>query len=105
MATAPDGSVYVSDTLTSKIHLIKDGKFSTFAEGEQLEYPNGLLVEGGNLVVAAWGKPEADFSTKVPGRLYRLNLATGAKTLITTRRLTPDVVWDGLMRRVWPTPH
>jgi len=28
-----------------------------------------------------------------------------AKTLITTRRLTPDVVWDGLMRRVWPTPH
>jgi NAD(P)-dependent dehydrogenase (short-subunit alcohol dehydrogenase family) len=28
-----------------------------------------------------------------------------AKTLITTRRLTPDLVWDGLMRRVWPAPH
>jgi NADP-dependent 3-hydroxy acid dehydrogenase YdfG len=27
-----------------------------------------------------------------------------AKTLITTRRLLPDVAWDGLMRRVWPTP-
>ena len=93
VATAPDGSVYVSDMLTSKIHRIKDGKFSTFAEGEQLEYPNGLLVEGDNLVVAAWGKPEADFSTKVPGHLYRLNLATGAKTLITT---APTGNLDGL---------
>lgn len=93
VAIAPDGAVYVSDVLTSKIHRIKDGKFSTFAEGEQLEYPNGLLVEGGNLVVAAWGKPEADFSTKVPGHLYRLNLATGAKTLVTT---TPTGNLDGL---------
>lgn len=93
VAIAPDGTVYVSDTLTSKIHSIKDGKVSTFAEGDQLEYPNGLLIEGNNLVVAAWGKPEADFSTKVPGNLYRLNLATGAKTLITLR---PTGNLDGL---------
>jgi hypothetical protein len=83
VATGPDGTVYVSDMATSKIHRVKDGTASTFAEGDQLEHPNGLLVEGDSLVVAAWGKPEADFSTKVPGRLYRLNLATGAKTLIT----------------------
>ena len=83
VATGPDGTVYVSDMATSKIHRIKDGKASTFAEGDQLEHPNGLLVEGDSLVVAAWGKPEADFSTKVPGRLYRLSLATGVKTLIT----------------------
>ncbi|MFZ2648788.1 MAG: hypothetical protein WA210_01660 [Burkholderiaceae bacterium] len=85
VATGPDGTVYVSDMATSKIHRIKDGKASTFAEGAQLEHPNGLLVEGDSLVVAAWGKPEADFSTKVPGHLYRLNIATGAKTLITTK--------------------
>ena len=93
VATGPDGSVYVSDMLTSKIHRIKDGKVSTWAEGDQLEYPNGLLVEGDSLVVAAWGKPEADFSTKLPGHLYRLNLATGAKTLITPR---PTGNLDGL---------
>lgn len=93
VAIGADGTVYVSDMLTSKIHSIKDGRVSTFAEGEQLEYPNGLLVEGNSLVVAAWGKPEADFSTKVPGRLYRLNLATGAKTLITPN---PTGNLDGL---------
>jgi len=93
VATGPDGTVYVSDMATSKIHRIKDGKVSTFAEGEQLEHPNGLLVEGDSLVVAAWGKPEPDFSTKVPGRLYRLNLATGAKTLITPN---PTGNLDGL---------
>lgn len=93
VATAPDGTVYVSDMLTSKIHRIKDGKPSTFAEGDQLEHPNGLLVEGDSLVVAAWGKPEANFSTKVPGHLYRLNLANGTKTLITPK---PTGNLDGL---------
>lgn len=85
VATGPDGSVYVSDMMTSKIHRIKDGAVSVFAEGEALEHPNGLLVVGDSLVVASWGKPEADFTTKVPGRLYRLNLATGVKTLITPK--------------------
>ncbi len=93
VATGSDGTVYVSDMLTSKIHSIKDGKVSTFAQGEQVEYPNGLLVEGDSLVVAAWGKPEADFSTKVPGHLYRLSLLTGAKTLITPH---PTGNLDGL---------
>jgi sugar lactone lactonase YvrE len=93
VAAGPEGSVYVSDMATSKIHRIRDGKVSTFAEGAQLEHPNGLLVEGDSLVVAAWGKPEADFSTKVPGHLYRLNIATGAKTLITKQ---PTGNLDGL---------
>lgn len=93
VATGPDGSVYVSDMATSKIHRIRDGQVSTFAEGDRLEHPNGLLVEGDSLVVAAWGKPEADLSTKVPGHLFRLNLATGAKTLITP---SPTGNLDGL---------
>lgn len=83
VACGPDGTVYVSDMMGTRIFQLKDGKVSVFAEGEDLEYPNGLLVEGDRLVVAAWGKPEADFSTKVPGRLYALDLATKKKTLIT----------------------
>lgn len=83
VATGADGTVYVSDMITSKIHSVRDGRVATIAEGDQLEHPNGLLVDGDSLIVAAWGKPEPDFSTKVPGRLYRLNIATGAKTLIT----------------------
>jgi sugar lactone lactonase YvrE len=87
LAIGADGTIYVSDTMTSRIHAIKDGKATVFAEGEQLEYPNGLFVEGERLIVGGWGKPEADFTTKVPGRLYSLDLKTKQKTLITKQPL------------------
>jgi hypothetical protein len=69
VATGDDGTVYVSDTVASKIFAVKNGKATVFAEGDDIEYPNGLLVQGDKLIVAGWGKPEADFTTKVPGRL------------------------------------
>jgi sugar lactone lactonase YvrE len=87
VAAGADGTIYVSDTMTSKIHTVKDGKAAVFAEGEQLEYPNGLFVEGERLIVGGWGKPEADFTTKVPGHLYSLDLKTKKKTLITKQPL------------------
>lgn len=83
VACGPDGAVYVSDMALSRIYVLKAGKLEVFADGPDLEHPNGLLVEGDSLVVGGWGIPEADFSTKVPGRLYKLDLATKKKTLIT----------------------
>jgi sugar lactone lactonase YvrE len=88
VAVGADGTVYVSDMMANKIHAIKDGKATVFAEGEQLEYPNGLFAEGERLVVGGWGsKPAADFTTKVPGHLYSLDLKTKQKTLITKQPL------------------
>jgi sugar lactone lactonase YvrE len=88
VAVGADGTVYVSDMLANRIYAIKDGKATVFAEGEQLEYPNGLFVEGERLIVGGWGsKPAADFSTKVPGHLYSLDLKTKQKTLITKQPL------------------
>jgi len=87
IAAGPDGTIYVSDMMASRIYSIRDGKASVFAEGEQLEYPNGLFVDGERLIVGGWGKPEADFSTKVPGRLYWLDVKTKQKTLITKQPL------------------
>lgn len=83
VAIAADGTVYVSDTMGCKIYCLHDGKAEVFAEGEELEYPNGLLVQANKLVVASWGKPNDDFSTEVPGRLFTLDLKTKEKTLIT----------------------
>lgn len=80
------GNVYVSDMLDDAIYKVDpQGKLSTFAKGKHLEYPNGLLAVGGKLYVASWGvitDPET-FGTKVPGRLYTLDLATKKQEFIT----------------------
>ncbi|HYE98531.1 MAG TPA: hypothetical protein VEJ18_06445 [Planctomycetota bacterium] len=93
VAVGHDGTVYVSDMALSRIYAIKGGAVTVWADGPELEHPNGLLVVGGSLVVAAWGKPSEDFSTKVPGRLYRLDLQSKQKTLITKE---PTGNLDGL---------
>jgi outer membrane protein assembly factor BamB len=93
VATGADGTVYVTDMMANKIYAIKNDKASVFAEGEDLEYPNGLLAESDRLVVGGWGKPEADFTTKVPGHLFTLDLKTKKKTLITPN---PTANIDGL---------
>lgn len=75
-----DGSVYVSDTLADVIwRLGPDGSLEEWANGDRLEGPNGLFVRGERLYVASWGKAASDFSTKVPGRLYWLDLLTGKR--------------------------
>ena len=93
VACGGDGTVYVSDMIGNKIFAVKDGAATVFAEGEQLEWPNGVLVDGDRLIVGGWGRPEADFTTKVPGRLFSLDLKTKAKTLITPK---PFANIDGL---------
>ncbi len=86
VAIRDDGSIFVSDSLTSKIHMIKDGKLSTFMEGDSLESPNGLLYKDGKLYVAAWGLTR-DWSTKVPGRLYSIDLDSKQIVYITKKPL------------------
>jgi len=77
-----DGTVYVSDMMGNKIYAVKDGAATVFIDSAMLEFPNGLLIDGDRLIVANWGKPEADFTTKVPGRLMAFNLASKERTLI-----------------------
>jgi sugar lactone lactonase YvrE len=95
VAVGPDGTVYVSDMMANRIHAIRDGKATVFAEGEMLEWPNGLLVDGNRLIVGGWGKPKPDFSTEVPGHLFALDLQTKQKTLITPK---PFANIDGIER-------
>jgi sugar lactone lactonase YvrE len=80
VACGPDGAVYVSDMLDNRIYRYLGGKLSVVADTEELECPNGLLVEGDRIIVAAWGL-SIDLSPKVPGRLLAWDLKT--------RRITP----------------
>lgn len=86
LATDSTGSVYVSDMVLSRIYRIKDGVVSVFAEGETLEHPNGVLVDGASLIIGGWGSGfnTEDFSTKVLGRLQKIDLKTKQTSPITT---------------------
>lgn len=87
------GTVFVSDMLTDKIHQVVNNSTGTFFEGPLLEGPNGLLVLGNKLLVASWGRPDAKFVTKVPGRLMTIDLKTKQIDYVTK---TPVGNLDGL---------
>lgn len=88
LACSKDGTVYFSDMIASKIYQYKNKKISILVEGVDIEHPNGLLVEGENLIIGAWGKEiQDDFTTKTLGRLLSLNLKTKKITPITAKPL------------------
>jgi len=61
IAVDQDGAVYVSDTPMNTIWRLKDGVFEAWLANDALKGPNGLLVEGGKLIVASFGQlPEQD---------------------------------------------
>ena len=83
------GKVYFSDTITSAIYTLTDGKPTLFAAGPELQSPNGLLFHGGKLYVAAWGlvtDPET-FASKDLGHLYSIDLKSKKITNITKKPL------------------
>ncbi len=86
LAIDAQGRIYVSDTLTSRIYRIENEKVSVFIEGRNLESPNGLLIQGNHLVVAAWGYTE-DWSGKNLGNLYSIGLTTKRISKITQKPL------------------
>jgi phage tail protein X len=92
------GVVYVSDTLTSTIHKIENGKSSIFRDGKIYQSPNGLLVDGQTLWIAAWGlTSDLKFTTKTPGVLMSTDLShTRASTKPVVLTKEPFAHLDGL---------
>jgi sugar lactone lactonase YvrE len=68
------GNVYVSAFLTNTLYRLADDKFEVWLQTDELEVPNGLLVEGNQLIVASWGHMTDGFSTTVSGHLKTINL-------------------------------
>jgi len=80
LATAPDGTIYTSDSSGLRIYAVKDGKSSVFVEGaDVVEQPNGLLVDGTRLILGSIGpaaKPGA-------GHLFAFDLKTKQRAPLT----------------------
>jgi hypothetical protein len=98
LATAPDGTVYVSDSTALKIFEVRNGKSSVFVEGaDVVEQPNGLLVDGARLILGTIGPapaPGAGRGAGGPGRgrgpapsghLYAFDLKSKQRTLVTAQ--------------------
>jgi len=76
IATDTAGNAYISDMLSSQLFLYRDGKLELWLNSEDLQHPNGVFVDGDDLIVATWGHPIAeDFTTTTPGSLIRISLA------------------------------
>lgn len=94
VATGPDGTVYISDMAASRVYAHKDGQITVFADGPELEHPNGLLVHDGKLYLGGWGQNlKDDFSTDPVGRLLYIGMKTRMITAVT---LGPTGNLDGI---------
>lgn len=96
VAVDPSGRVYVTDMVTDKIWRLAEGEFEVFIDSPELLNPNGLYLQGGDLIVAAWGKMTDGFNTEVPGHLLKISLAD--KSIETLGDGTPVGNLDGLVR-------
>lgn len=94
-ALGEDGRVYVSDMIAQRIHVLEGDTLSVLAEGDALQHPNGLNMDGGMLIVAPWGVGlKEDFTTETGGHLLSIDPATGA--VATLGDGTPIGNLDGL---------
>ncbi|MEO8421739.1 MAG: hypothetical protein ABI457_11135 [Hyphomicrobium sp.] len=75
VAADAQGNVYVSDSNTSTIWRLAGGKLEKWLDGPQLKFPNGLYVDGDNLIVAAWGAPGTSAQSSAPSNLLTISLA------------------------------
>lgn len=98
VAAAPNGDLFVSDFEANRIYrLNSERKAEVWLEGENLQNPNGLIVDGDYLIIATWGPmtDPATFAVKYPGTLIKANLSTRELTLIGKGQ--PIASFDGVV--------
>jgi len=94
VAVDEKGRVYVSDMAKDVIYRLADGEFTPWLSSPQLENPNGLLVEGDELILAAWGVMTDGFATETPGHMKRISLSD--KSITSFGEGTPIGNLDGV---------
>ncbi|MGH8975743.1 MAG: hypothetical protein ACRD0C_21365 [Acidimicrobiia bacterium] len=92
------GDVYVSDMFRNAIYRVPGGSGppEVWVESADLESPNGLLVDGGTLLVAAFGRDlnPVTFEARQPGRVVTVDLAT--KAIAPLGGMGPTAQFDGI---------
>jgi hypothetical protein len=82
IAVAPNGDVYISDTFGGNaIYKISKDQIELWLKDDRLNFPNGLLIKGNDIIVSTWGvvtNPET-FETKEKGKLVKVSIADKTK--------------------------
>ncbi|MDP3295737.1 MAG: hypothetical protein Q8M37_13515 [Nevskia sp.] len=79
VAVDTGGRVYVSDMATNTLWRLSGSSFAVMLASPKLEGPNGLLVEGGKLIVGSWGVMTGNgFETSEMGYLQSVDRTTAA---------------------------
>ena len=94
VAADKEGNVYVSGFLTNTIYRLSGSSFNIWLKNEQLEVPNGLLVEGDQLLIGSWGVMTDGFATEVSGHLKTVDIAS--KKITSLGDQTPAGNLDGV---------
>lgn len=74
VAVAEDGTVYVSDTPMNTIWRLKDGVFEPWLADDELNGPNGLVVQDGKLVVSSLGRLKSVGQERETAGLYKIDI-------------------------------
>jgi sugar lactone lactonase YvrE len=77
IAVSHDGDVYISDTFGGNtIFRIQKGKMELWLKDEKLDFPNGLCIQGNELIVSSWGvvTNQQTFETAVKGKLLKVSI-------------------------------
>jgi len=74
VAIGNDGTIYVSDTPMNTIWRLKDGTFEPWLTNDNLNHPNGVIVQGDKLIVASFGTMPSQGQKQEPAGLLTVNL-------------------------------
>ena len=74
LTTAPDGTIYTSDSFANRIYMVRNGNASLFFEGDAILLPNGVLVDGDRLIVASDGRPGRGGAAGTPASLVAIDI-------------------------------
>ncbi len=88
VAVSAAGEVYVSDSETNTIHLLREGRLFRWLVDAALDAPNGLLVEPERLLVGSWGTwMQPDAVSPHVGSLLYVPLQRGGRPIMLTEDL------------------
>ncbi len=91
-----NGNVYSTDTLTNTVYRLAGGKVDVVVKDDRLAGPNGILVEGDNLIVNTWGVLTGEgWATKTPGGMFKVSLADKSITAMGDGKLFGNL--DGMI--------